>query len=1042
MIPLRVKMAGFLSYKGEQEIDFGSASLWMLAGTNGSGKSSVFDALTYALFGSHRGGSSNAVELINKESQVANVEFDLRVDGRVYRVKRTIRRTSKGAGSGTQQVFEEAAPGEWNAVADTTKKVDFDRWVADKIGLNYETFTSSVLLLQGKAERLLDAKASDRAEVLASIVDLERYQRLHAKANDYKLEYKNRLEAVSHRTSAVPDVSDMEYHAAVLEIDGREDDRKVCRHEIEKLQALEVQCRRWVDAQNRYTIALTKLQTSEGLLSNAVKIEAAHQRYTELRAVLPAVGVVLSMRANHRESSQKTERFLKQRNEALQSKRETDAAHESAKAARVELGRRLAKDEENFAGVNSKLRELTGTIERVRLVEQQQAELARHELELARQPADPEAALSTAQAEVERLTELAGALPILERVSTERYELAKAVAAERKDAAALAEVKKCGEEAKAAGATLAAELAAARQARAEAEQRVGVAKSLENLAKAAAAEFDSLSGSKDCRACGQPLTPKHFDAEQAKRHAEVASAQRDHAAARQHLAEATRAEADLSAREQAGQAKLAELRERYATLSGEVKQAREATKRLTGSLALRYAELPPDFRARVAEDAPADWSATRYPERDELVGLRQDAAKFPAAKKALAAAREALTAVGTLRTRVESAGAGLAKLKQGLAGIDPAKIREDHQRFSVQEKGLLNSIKAAKANIAAQDTLVDKLGADSFNFTHTLTDLSGRLMNEENVRLNADDNVARAMRELPEAWQVKVTGAGLGADAGWKAEAEKLAAADIDKQFRGLAVARAGLESLRDALRTQEAEVAGFDPEARRSPDEVRALVAEAKAQLAVKEDAHFAALQHRGKLDDYRTQRAALGTEYRALDAKFARYKTVAELLSRDRLQRFLVRQAERQIVEFANGVLDRLSGGQLSLQLVAHEESTTEKALELEAFNRVTGGSPINVAFLSGSQKFRVAVCLALGIGQYASRQHRPIESVIIDEGFGCLDRQGRQVMIQELQNLRGHLHCILLVSHQEEFADAFADGYRFELHDGATRVSRFQR
>jgi len=48
----------------------------------------------------------------------------------------------------------------------------------------------------------------------------------------------------------------------------------------------------------------------------------------------------------------------------------------------------------------------------------------------------------------------------------------------------------------------------------------------------------------------------------------------------------------------------------------------------------------------------------------------------------------------------------------------------------------------------------------------------------------------------------------------------------------------------------------------------------------------------------------------------------------------------------------------------------------------------------------------------------------------------------MIQELQNLRSHLGCILLVSHQEEFADAFADGYRFELTDGATRVTRFQK
>ena len=108
----------------------------------------------------------------------------------------------------------------------------------------------------------------------------------------------------------------------------------------------------------------------------------------------------------------------------------------------------------------------------------------------------------------------------------------------------------------------------------------------------------------------------------------------------------------------------------------------------------------------------------------------------------------------------------------------------------------------------------------------------------------------------------------------------------------------------------------------------------------------------------------------------------------------------------------------------------------------HEITASAPINVAFLSGSQRFRVAVSLALGLGQYACRQHRPIESVIIDEGFGCLDRQGRQVMIQELQNLRGQMRCILLVSHQEEFADAFSDGYHFELTNGATQVKRIQK
>jgi hypothetical protein len=44
--------------------------------------------------------------------------------------------------------------------------------------------------------------------------------------------------------------------------------------------------------------------------------------------------------------------------------------------------------------------------------------------------------------------------------------------------------------------------------------------------------------------------------------------------------------------------------------------------------------------------------------------------------------------------------------------------------------------------------------------------------------------------------------------------------------------------------------------------------------------------------------------------------------------------------------------------------------------------------------------------------------------------------------MQNLRGQLKCILLVSHQEEFAEAFADGYYFELKDRSAKITRFQR
>ena len=166
MIPQRVKLSGFLSYKDEQEVRFDGSPLWMLSGTNGSGKSSIFDAVTFALFGHHRGGSQNAAELINKESNTLAVEFDFTVEKQLYRIKRTVRRQKSDKIASTQQVLSNsrspatsAERTTWEPIPDTNYKAKFDAWVKDKIGLDYETFTSSVLLLQGKSEKLLDSHA-------------------------------------------------------------------------------------------------------------------------------------------------------------------------------------------------------------------------------------------------------------------------------------------------------------------------------------------------------------------------------------------------------------------------------------------------------------------------------------------------------------------------------------------------------------------------------------------------------------------------------------------------------------------------------------------------------------------------------------------------------------------------------------------------------------------------------------------------------------------------------------------------------------------
>src|SRR5205085_9697009 len=156
--------------------------------------------------------------------------------------------------------------------------------------------------------------------------------------------------------------------------------------------------------------------------------------------------------------------------------------------------------------------------------------------------------------------------------------------------------------------------------------------------------------------------------------------------------------------------------------------------------------------------------------------------------------------------------------------------------------------------------------------------------------------------------------------------------------------------------------------------------------------------------------------------------------------LQRDLQRDAEAQILAFANETLQHLSAGDLTLE----EDTALESAKTFDLRVRQAGGEPTAVAFLSGSQKFRVAVSVALAVGQFASGRARPLEGVIIDEGFGSLDRDGLRAMAEELKRLQREsaLRRVVLVSHQPEFTDHFSVGYVLTAGENGTIAAPFRR
>jgi DNA repair exonuclease SbcCD ATPase subunit len=162
--------------------------------------------------------------------------------------------------------------------------------------------------------------------------------------------------------------------------------------------------------------------------------------------------------------------------------------------------------------------------------------------------------------------------------------------------------------------------------------------------------------------------------------------------------------------------------------------------------------------------------------------------------------------------------------------------------------------------------------------------------------------------------------------------------------------------------------------------------------------------------------------------------HRTLEQKLDRYNLQSYLRAAAEQAIVGNADAILQRLSDGMLYLSL----QPGTGRTLDLRVMDYEKGRREMLPAALSGSQKFRVSVALALGIGQYAcGLSQGGVKSVIIDEGFGSLDKEGREKMIEELHNLGRMLERIIVVSHQEEFESAFSHRWHISVQGGTAQA-----
>lgn len=187
MKPEKLILSAFGSYAGRTEIDFTAQTggLFLITGDTGAGKTTIFDAITYALYGEASGGGKSGAMMRSQYAKSVTetyVEFFFLYAGEAYRVRRNpeykiVKELKNG------KLREQKVPaGVELTLPDGTvypeKRSQTDAKIEELIGLSKEQFTQTAMIAQGDFLKLLYAKSDDRKKIFSKLFHTDAYWRI------------------------------------------------------------------------------------------------------------------------------------------------------------------------------------------------------------------------------------------------------------------------------------------------------------------------------------------------------------------------------------------------------------------------------------------------------------------------------------------------------------------------------------------------------------------------------------------------------------------------------------------------------------------------------------------------------------------------------------------------------------------------------------------------------------------------------------------------------------------------------------------------
>ena len=1005
MRPLKLRMQAFGSYVEEQILDFetalSGAPFVLIHGATGAGKTTILDAIVFALYGESSGDVREGAMLRSSAAppeRVTEVEYTFALGRRRYRVLRSpsYERMSRG------KMTRRAAAGELYRLPDVgdegeevlldSNVTEVSKRIGTLIGFDADQFRQVILLPQGQFQRFLLAEVKDRSAIMQRIFRTERYRRLEEALTEEALVLERASAEDRARTEQMLQTQEL---ASIEELRDRIDrlnaDTKQYAARLGEMEKTAREARR---AREQGTAAEMRLGALAEARKKADEMRAKVDTVEEFRRKLDRARRAMPALYKEQELRQADAQAQRRAEEYKAAAEQFTKAQEASRTAQESLKREEAREEERTQ-LAERIRTLTGySAQATRLME------CRSAVESLR--------TRTARAQEEKIADAAALSALMEEIRQTEQQIAACdqILATAEAAAQESErLNRCHraaqEEAEYAAKLPALKNAeqAAEQALKDAEQRLNDAKikrrrmqTLYDLGSAARLA-EKLADGTPCPVCGAISHPHPaVHAEDIPTAQELDAAAQAEDAAEQNLRQCRVQEEECRAqRERAEQ---------------DVRHARQTLTDYLGADTLE------ELTRRTQERGDA--LARAQKERTEAEMLLGTAKTRRARLEEAAAAKEKAAQEANDKLRLREGE------MQGLEAQLPEEYR-DPARLETELNKLNRALETANASYLAAQRKEKETGAD---FARAETEL--------HVKKIAAEESAQMHRAAAEAFAAARTEAGFPTEEEYRTAVEgdwanpafhKRVEERIKKHTDNY---KGALEVLKQA----ETAAAGLT-----TPDMPALTAAETAADTAVKE-ASQAQGSRMERLAGLRRMAEDIAALEKTGEERAEKYRIMGKLARvaaakppyQVHFQTYVLRSILSDVIEAANARLVMMSRGRY--RLVHGEGGHKNKwwGLEIDVFDEYTG-LPRGSRTLSGGETFLASLSLALGLSDvvqhYAGGMH--LDMIFIDEGFGSLDAHTLSLVMDQLHQLRDGGRCVGVVSHVEEMASQIPDQVR---------------